>query len=69
MTREEYVEKMKKDDDWAPGWDAIDREFDRCIPDKSLLITVQISTQERFSEAIIILTDILFMNLRKAISI
>ena len=32
MTREEYVEKMKKDDDWAPGWDAIDREFDRLYP-------------------------------------
>ena len=28
MTREEYVERMEKEDDWAPGWDAIDREFD-----------------------------------------
>ena len=24
MTREEYVERMEKEDDWAPGWDAID---------------------------------------------
>lgn len=29
MTREEYVERMEREDDWAPGWDAIDREFDR----------------------------------------
>ena len=32
MTREEYVERMEKEDDWAPGWDAIDREFDRLYP-------------------------------------
>nr|WP_294494323.1 hypothetical protein [uncultured Mediterraneibacter sp.] len=32
MTREEYMERMEKVDDWAPGWDAIDREFDRLYP-------------------------------------
>ena len=32
MTREEYVERIEKEDDWAPGWDAIDREFDRLYP-------------------------------------
>ncbi len=32
MTKEEYVEKMNNDEDWAPGWDAIDAEFDRLYP-------------------------------------
>ena len=63
MTREEYVERMEKEDDWAPGWDAIDREFDR------LPTTPQISRQEPFSEAIITLTATRFMSLRKGISI
>ena len=32
MTKEEYIEKMNADDDWAPGWDAIDGEFSRLYP-------------------------------------
>ena len=32
MTKEEYIEKMNSDDDWAPGWDAIDGEFSRLYP-------------------------------------
>ena len=28
MTKEEYVKRMKEDDEWAPGWEAIDAEFD-----------------------------------------
>ncbi len=29
MTKEEYVKRMKEDNEWAPGWEAIDAEFDR----------------------------------------
>ena len=32
MTKEEYIKKMKEDDEWAPGWEAIDAEFDRLYP-------------------------------------
>ena len=32
MTKEEYIKRMKEDDEWAPGWDAIDAEFDRLYP-------------------------------------
>ena len=32
MTKEEYVQKMKENDEWAPGWEAIDAEFDRLYP-------------------------------------
>lgn len=69
MTREEYVERMEKEDDWAPGWDAIDREFDRLYPGQEPAhYGTNIHARAIFG-AIIILTDILFMNLRKAISI
>lgn len=27
MTKEEYINKMQEDGDWAPGWDAIDAAF------------------------------------------
>ena len=29
MTKEEYIKRMKEDNEWAPGWEAIDAEFDR----------------------------------------
>lgn len=32
MTKEEYIKRMKEDDEWAPGWEAIDAEFDRLYP-------------------------------------
>ena len=32
MTREEYIKKMNEDDEWAPGWDAIEAEFARLYP-------------------------------------
>ena len=32
MTKEEYINRMKEDEEWAPGWDAIDAEFDRLYP-------------------------------------
>ena len=31
MTKEEYINRMKEDEEWAPGWEAIDAEFDRLI--------------------------------------
>ena len=32
MTKEEYIRKMNEDDEWAPGWEAVDAEFDRLYP-------------------------------------
>lgn len=32
MTKEEYIVKMNEDQEWAPGWDAIQGEFDRLYP-------------------------------------
>lgn len=32
MTREEYIKRMQEDEEWAPGWDAIDSEFGRLYP-------------------------------------
>ena len=32
MTKEEYLERKNKEEDWAPGWDAIEKEFDRLYP-------------------------------------
>lgn len=32
MTCEEYSKRMQMDEEWAPGWDAIDREFSRLYP-------------------------------------
>ncbi len=32
MTKEEYIAKMKSEEDWAPGWDAIEAEFERIYP-------------------------------------
>ncbi|MCQ2465201.1 MAG: suppressor of fused domain protein [Oscillospiraceae bacterium] len=34
MTREEYIAKMNEDLDWAPGWDAVEEEFDRIYKGK-----------------------------------
>lgn len=34
MTREEYVERMNSDAEWAPGWDAVETEFGRLYPGK-----------------------------------
>ena len=32
MTKEEYIKRMKEDNEWVPGWEAIDAEFDRLYP-------------------------------------
>ena len=32
MTREEYIARMNSEDDWSPGWDAIEEEFNRLYP-------------------------------------
>ena len=32
MTKEEYCKRMQEEEDWAPGWDAIDQEFERLYP-------------------------------------
>ena len=29
MTKEEYIKRMNEEDDWVPGWDAIEEEFER----------------------------------------
>jgi hypothetical protein len=29
MTKEEYINKMHENEEWAPGWDAIEAEFER----------------------------------------
>ncbi len=34
MTREEYAAKMNADEEWAPGWDAVEQEFERLYPGK-----------------------------------
>lgn len=32
MTKEEYIKRINEEDDWAPGWDAIEGEFERLYP-------------------------------------
>lgn len=32
MTKDEFLAKMKADEEWAPGWDAIEAEFSRLYP-------------------------------------
>lgn len=32
MTKQEYMERMEHEEDWAPGWDAIEAEFERLYP-------------------------------------
>lgn len=32
MTKEEFLIRMSADQEWAPGWEAIDNEFDRLYP-------------------------------------
>lgn len=32
MTKDEFLAKMKEDEEWAPGWDAIEAEFSRLYP-------------------------------------
>ena len=34
MTREEYMARLNSEDDWAPGWDAVEEEFARLYPGK-----------------------------------
>ena len=34
MTKEEYINKMNEDHEWAPGWDTIEAEFSRLYPGK-----------------------------------
>lgn len=69
MTKEEYRKRMDEDNEWAPGWDAIEAEFDRLYPGKEPLIMVRRFTREQYLAGIIILTDIPFMIREKVISI
>ena len=32
MTKQEYIKKMQEDEEWSPGWDAIDKQFDALYP-------------------------------------
>lgn len=32
MNREEFIKKLNEDEEWAPGWDIIDTEFERIYP-------------------------------------
>lgn len=32
MTKEEFIAKMEADEEWAPGWEVIDKEFERLYP-------------------------------------
>lgn len=34
MTKEEFLKKIKKDNEWAPGWETIEKEFERLYPDQ-----------------------------------
>ena len=33
MTKEEFRKRLEEESDWAPGWDAIEKEFSRIYPD------------------------------------
>ncbi len=33
MTKEEFQKRLDEQEDWAPGWDAIEEEFSRVYPD------------------------------------
>lgn len=49
MTKEDYLKKMNEDEEWAPGWDAIDEEFDRLYPNmKPLHYGTDIQTRAIF---------------------
>ncbi|CAH1194268.1 hypothetical protein PAECIP111892_01523 [Paenibacillus auburnensis] len=37
MTLDEYKARAAEEDDWAPGWDAIDEVFDKLYPDQTPL--------------------------------
>ena len=37
MTKEEYIKRMNEEDDWAPGWDAIEEEFEFIVKLKEKL--------------------------------
>ena len=58
MTREEYIARMNSEDDWAPGWDAIEEELNRLYQAGNRLIMGLRSMQELCSAEIIILTVI-----------
>lgn len=32
MTKEEFIKKSEEDQEWAPGWDIIDNEFNKLYP-------------------------------------
>lgn len=32
MTKEEFLARAEADSEWAPGWDAIEAEFERLYP-------------------------------------
>ncbi|WP_371367113.1 hypothetical protein SRRS_12050 [Sporomusa rhizae] len=34
MTLDEYKKRASEEEDWAPGWDAIDEEFEKIYPDQ-----------------------------------
>ena len=46
MTREEYIARMNSEDDWAPGWDAIEENSTSYTQAGNHLIMVLRSMQE-----------------------
>lgn len=34
MTKEEFKKRMEEEEDWAPGWDAIEAAFEKLYPDQ-----------------------------------
>ena len=32
MTKEEFLKRVKEDEEWAPGWETIEQEFERLYP-------------------------------------
>ena len=69
MTREEYVERMNSDAEWAPGWDAVETEFGRLLSGEEPAHYGTEIMRELYLAGIIILTVILSMIQEKVISI
>ena len=32
MTKEEFLKRVKENEEWAPGWETIEQEFERLYP-------------------------------------
>ena len=35
MSYEEFIKKLEEEEDWAPGWEAIDEVFDELYPNQT----------------------------------